>query len=148
VLEIVLSVLAGEGSLDIDLGGAYATTDGTAYVNPLDGSAGSGPSDSTSPSQDDSGLGGGTNLSPLLAAAGDTTTTSQPGSPSSGASGRPTKLALQRVGSSCASTSVGGCHTPRSAVILITLAALTLGLISLESLRMRRRKRLLIPEDT
>ena len=64
VLEIVLSVLAGEGSLDIDLGGAYATTDGTAYVNPLDGSAGSGPSDSTSPGQDDSGLGGAPILEP------------------------------------------------------------------------------------
>jgi hypothetical protein len=148
VLEIVLSVLAGEGSLDIDLGGAYATTNGTAYVNPLDGGAASSPGDSTSPSQDNGGLGGGTNLSPLLsAAAADTTTTSQPGTPGS-AAGHPTKLALQRVGSTCASTSVGGCHTPHSAVILITLGALTLGLISLESLRMRRRKRLLIPEDT
>jgi hypothetical protein len=147
VLEIVLSVLAGEGSLDIDLGGAYATTNGTTYANPLDGgSASSGPSDDTSPSLD----AGGTNLSPLLGAATADTSTTVAGPPGNagGAAGRPTKLALQRVGSTCRSTSVGGCSTPHSAVILIALGALILGLLTLESLRMRRRKRLLIPEDT
>jgi hypothetical protein len=157
VLEIVLSVLAGEGSLDIDLGGAYATTNGTSYSNPFaGGSVSSGPSTSTSPSLDTPPPTGTTNLSPLLGAAeADTDTAPTPGTPptSTGtgapkASGHSPKLALQRVSSNCQSTSTGGCQTPHSVVILIALAVLTAGLLAAESLRMRRRKRLLLPEDS
>jgi hypothetical protein len=153
VLEIVLSVLAGEGSLDIDLGGAYATTNGTSYANPLTGSAssnsGANPQSGAAPSA--------TNLAPLLSVAGASTNPSASGAsgtgtttPSSTPTGPPTKIALQRLGSStsCQSTTVGGCQTPHSVVILISLGALTLGLLGIESLRMRRRKRLLLPEDT
>ena len=158
VLEIVLSVLAGEGSLDIDLGGAYATTNGTSYTNPFaGGSASSGPGASTTPSLSSGTPTGTTNLSPLLgAAAADTGPTVNPGAtpgtsgtPGTGAAGHPTKLSLQRVGATtCQSTSVGSCQTPHSVVILIALGALTAVLLTVESLRMRRRKRLLLPEDT
>jgi hypothetical protein len=155
VLEIALGILAGQGTLDIDLGGAYATTNGTSYSNPLAASS------ATSSGIEAGGLPGsnsaassGTNLSPLLGAAeAETGTGTSPTTPTTAGlapktSGHPTKLALQRVSSSCQSTSGGGCQTPHSVVILIALAALTAGLLVIESLRMRRRKRLLLPEDS
>jgi hypothetical protein len=156
VLEIVLSVLAGEGSLDIDFGGAYATTNGTSYSNPLASSSAAPDLGAASlPDLDTGALGGGTNLEPMLgAAAADTSGTAAPLGPTGNASTKTadhsTKLALQPVGSSasCQSTSTGGCQTPHSVVILIALGALTVGLLAIESLRMRRRKRLLLPEDT
>jgi hypothetical protein len=155
VIEIVLSILAGQGTLDIDLGGAYASTNGTSYANPLAGtSATPAPGASALPSVVTGAATGTTNLAPLLgAAAADSTPTTTPGASgttSIAAAGHPTTLALQRLGSStsCQSTSGGGCQTPHSVVILIALGALTLGLLTIETLRMRRRKRLLLPEDT
>ncbi|HEY1829361.1 MAG TPA: choice-of-anchor P family protein [Acidimicrobiales bacterium] len=152
VLEIALGILSGEGTLDIDLGGAYATTNGNSYANPLaSGSStpsGLGASGVTGPNS------AASNLSPLLGAAeAETGTGTSPTTPTTSAaapkaSGHPTKLALQRVSSSCQSTSGGSCQTPHSVVILIALAALTAGLLAIESLRMRRRKRLLLPEDS
>jgi hypothetical protein len=157
VIEIVLSILAGQGTLDIDLGGAYATTNGTTYANPLDASAASSGLGASAPSpQSADALGGSSNLGPLLGAAtadsspGFTVPSRITGTASTKTAGHPTSLAVQRLGSStsCQSTSVGGCQTPHSVVILIALAALTIGLLAIESLRMRRRKRLLLPEDT
>jgi hypothetical protein len=150
VLEIVLSVLAGEGSLDIDLGGAYATTNGTSYANPL--GASSAPSDlgaNALPGVTAGTPAGNANTATTTPGAGGVTT-GLGGSAGNTIPGRPTKLALQRLRSStsCQSTSGGRCQTPHSVVILISLAALTLGFLTVETLRMRRRKRLLLPEGT
>jgi hypothetical protein len=150
VLEIVLSILAGEGTLDIGLGGAYATTNGTAYGNPLDASTAAAPLGTSTSSALD-GASSAPSLPvpvfnpsttpPLIT----TPTTSAPAAPV----GQPTKLSVRRLSSSssCQSTSGGSCSTPRSTVVLIALVALTSVLLTFETLRMRRRKRLLLPED-
>jgi hypothetical protein len=150
VLEIALSILAGQGTLDLNLGGAYATTNGTVYSNPLGGDSSLAALGAGALPDLGGAIGGDDTQSPLLGspsnAAGTPTTTATSPPNESG----PTKLALQRLGSSsnCQSTSGGSCRSPHSVVIVICLAALTLGLLGLESLRMRRRKRLLLPEES
>jgi hypothetical protein len=150
VLEIGLSILAGEGTLDLNLGGAYAESDGVAYANPLTGSSSSSAAGSSDLS---SGFGTTTSSTDNLAQALDslssglTTPTTTGGNAFTGSS-KPTKLSILSTSSTCESVSVGGCRSSHSLVILITLLALTFVLLGFESLRMRRRKRLLIPEDT
>jgi hypothetical protein len=147
ILEIGLSILAGQGTLDLSLGGAYAESDGTSYSNPLSG--GSGTDSSAPPSPNGATTSGTDDLSQGLGSppSGLTTPSTQTGT-ATPSSPKPSKLSLLSTSSSCESTSVGSCHTPHSVVILISLLALTLALLGFESLRMHRRKRLLIPEDT
>jgi len=147
VLEIALSILAGQGTLDLNLGGAYATTDDTAYGNPLAGSSLSALGASTLPGLIGGAVSGIDNLPPVADSA--------PGAGPSSSAGtvtttRPGKLALTTLSSSssCQSTSVGSCRSPHSLVIVISLAALIVGLLGFEALRMRRRKRLLLPEES
>jgi hypothetical protein len=146
ILEIALSILAGQGTLDLNLGGAYATTNGTAYGNSLEGApASSALGATTLPDLLSGGLAGIDDL-PSLAGTLPTSPATTTTVPATGA----TKVALKELSSasSCRSTSVGGCRSPHSMVIIISLASLTLGLLGLESLRMRRRKRLLLPEES
>jgi hypothetical protein len=152
VLEIVLSVLAGEGSLDIELGGAYATTNSTAYGNPLAASGEALPLGASTSSGLDGALAAPSSGPPPAFNPSSTTplgTTPTAAATSAPASGSPTKLSLRRLSSSstCQSTSGGGCHTPQSTVVLIALVALISVHLAFETLRMRRRKRLLLPED-
>ncbi len=147
VLEIGLSILAGNGTLDLDLGGAYAESDGTSYGNPLAGSdASSGLSSLPAPDGATTSSAGDLAQSPTSSPSGLTTASTPPGAVAS--TSKPTKLTLLSTSTTCESTSVGSCRSPHSVVILISLLALTLALLAFEALRMQRRKRLLIPEDT
>jgi hypothetical protein len=150
VLEVVLGVLAGVGTLDLNLGGTYATTNDTAYANPLAGSSTAPDITSVLPtalgglggSSDDlgSGLLGGSTLPSSSSPA----TASTPGS-----TGTAKPLKLKELASSvtCQSTGSGGCHSQESWVALGSLLALTVLLLGTELLRMRRRRRLTVPED-
>ncbi len=149
ILEIALSVLAGQGTLDLNLGGAYATTNGTAYGNSLEGNGPTSTSGAdTLPGVIGGALAGIEDLSPSLGTLSNSvaTPTTVPTHPVTG----PTNIALKQLSSvsSCESTSVGSCRSPHSLVIIISLVALTLGLLGMESWRMRRRKRLLLPEES
>ncbi len=146
VLEIGLSILAGQGTLDLNLGGAYAESDGTSYADPLAGDATNplGSSSFTLPT------GTTTSDSDSLAQTLDSLPSGlvTPPSKGGGSASKPAKLSLLSTSSICESTSVGGCRSSHSVVILVSLLALTFALLGFESLRMRRRKRLLIPEDS
>jgi hypothetical protein len=151
VLEIGLSILAGEGTLDLNLGGAYAESDGTSYTNPLDaGGATSSLGSSALPSFDGSTTSTTGNLALALDSlpSGLSTPSTTPTTGTPSGSSKPGKLDLLSTSTSCESTSVGGCRSTHSLVIWVSLLALTLALFGFESLRMRRRKRLLIPEDS
>jgi hypothetical protein len=149
--EIVLGILAGQGSLDLDLGGTYAASDGTTYSNPFGDSPTAAPStigSSGSGLNGDATTGPGTSgeISPgdaLVPADGG-------GSGSSGAlatspsASAPKQVALQRLGSSssCRSTTVGSCRISDAKPVALLLLLATAALCVAEFVRQRRRKRM------
>jgi hypothetical protein len=150
-VEIVLGILAGQGSVDLDVGGSYASTNGTVYTDPF-GSAGSSASGNAgigglgpAPSQP-AGAGlntaggsfvGGTG-SPAEGASVVTTTTVPPAG--SVKSATPVRLASS---TSCQSTTVGGCSSSSAKTVAIILVAGTALLALAEYLRQRRKLRAL-----
>ena len=148
VAEIVLGILAGQGSLDLNLGGAYAQTDGTAYVDPFGSAGGSGVAGDAGSTlgsasvipETGSGIfaGAGSSIGPTgpgpSGAAVATTTTTTPGL---------LKRAATRLTSStsCQSSTVGSCQPESAKTVAIILVAGTALLALAELVRQRRKLR-------
>ncbi|HEY1828443.1 MAG TPA: hypothetical protein VGF87_10500 [Acidimicrobiales bacterium] len=146
-LELALGILGGQGDLDLELGGAYATSDGTTYADPFGtssstvsgGSAAAAGPNAGSPLAPSTGFG----ASPLVTGAAATPAgTKAAAGTSSGTPAKnpgPVKLASS---TSCVSTTVGACRSDGAAkTIAIVLVAATALLAVAEYLRQRRRLR-------
>jgi hypothetical protein len=143
VAEIVLGILAGQGSLEVNLGGAYAATNGTTYADPF----GSGGASNIGGVPDTSAGGatlhsegttfsgvGSTFSSPAGARAGSTTSTI----PAHVSSAAPVRLTSS---TSCQSTTVGGCTSESARTVALILVVGTALLALAEFARQRRKLR-------
>lgn len=142
LLEAGLAILAGQGSVDVNLGGAYATTSDVTYANPLTGSTSSEGGGSPTDVLPDTGSGAGSPLTSSLGQGGGGS--SLGGSPTAAPTPKATPLRVQALGSSerCLSTTVGGCRSGGHELVIVILLGLTLALVLAEFIRLRRRWRL------
>ncbi len=154
--DISLGVLAGGGNLDIELGGARAVTDGTAYGNPFGtfGLLGSSTaSDGGTPSVD---LGGGSTVdtTPAVTTGGslDSGSTGSTGSPAGAAApgttastGTPGAEALgpltRSVSCHSLSPAGGGCSPGAAVPVGLAGVAVVVGFTIADLARYRRRRR-------
>jgi hypothetical protein len=129
VVDILLGALSGGGNLDLELGGAKATSNGTAYADPFDNSLGllgSGGAASSLPS----GLGTGTALSqPAPYLLGSTTVSgAAPGARSAPA---PQNLGRLAGAERCLTTSPAGRPTcSNGAALPVALAGLAVAAVT------------------
>ena len=137
-LEIVLGVLAGQGNLDIDLGGTYATTNDATYSDPF--GTGLGTSTLFNPTTPDT-------TQPPSPFFGVAPSGAGPGAPipTSGSTGRTATAPLRYVPlartTACQSTTTGSCRSSSPTVVVIVLLAATGLLVLAEFTRQRLRKR-------
>jgi len=143
VVDILLGALSGGGNLDLNLGGASATSNGTAYANPFANSIGL---------LGDSG--GATDLTPAFTTPGEpgSYTPGTPGTPAtSGGGGTPSKQALGSLATSekCVTTSPfghPGCSSGAGVPVALIGLAVVLGVGAADFVRTRRYRRL-APEE-
>ncbi len=144
-VEIVLGILAGQGAVDINVGGTTASTSNVTYVDPFGASTGA----STEGPAPTSSFVPGTAGSSIITAAGGfaspgpvTTTTSTPAGPTTkGASTRRSGVIRLASSTSCRSTTVGGCRSSAAKPVALILVLGTAALALAEFLRQRRRRR-------
>jgi hypothetical protein len=144
VAELVLGIAGGQGVLDVDLGGTYAATNGTAVANPLT---------TSSPSQN---LGSASLPGPLLPGSPFSSSPSfdggNPGVAAGVAGGSSTPagsvnpvkaLAAEEIGRSsvCRSTTVGGCRSFAVVPLTVVLVAAAISLLGAEFAFHRRGRR-------
>ena len=155
-VEVVLGILAGQGDVDLNLGGTYATTNGTTYTNPLTSTQASalaapalGAPIATSPGT--SGLEPSTAtalpaapaLVPSLSPATTPASTGQPG-PGTPVAAAPRAVTLRST--SCRSTVQGGCRPSDGVPVAVGVLVASMGLMAFELVRHQRRKRALAAE--
>lgn len=141
VVDIVLGALSGGGNLDLNLGGATATSNGTAYANPFGSSIGL---------LSDSGSPGSSDLTPPFSIPGEpgSYTPGTPGTPATGGSGgAPSKEALGSLASSerCVTTSPfghPGCSSGAGVPVALAGLGVLLGVGAADFVRARRYRRL------
>jgi len=144
VVDIILGALSGGGNLDLDLGGATATSNGTAYANPFGNSLGL---------LSDSGGGladvGSSLTTPSVAGTYTPGTPGTPGTPAT--SGAAPKVALGSLTRSerCLTTSAFGhpsCSGGAALPVALAGLAVVLGVGAADFVRTRRYRRL-APEE-
>jgi hypothetical protein len=140
--EFVLGIAAGQGTLDVDVGGTDAATDGTALVNPLSTSSpsGSAPSNSGAAGPPGSPFSSGPTfdggIPGVATGAGESSVSST--------SANPVKaLAAEQLSRSsvCRSTTVGGCRSFEAVPLTVVLVAAAVSLLCTEFVFQRRKRR-------
>jgi hypothetical protein len=143
--EIALGILAGQGNLDLDFGGTYATTSGATFTNPFGTSSAGPPTDAQSIVPASNSATTTTNptlsLGAVSSAGLPVTQSSIPSA--SNSDGKKTGLAYKELGRTtlCQSSTVGSCHSGAPVPVVLILLLLTGSLIAAELLRQRRRRR-------